>query len=265
MLPAIILVAVLLYSVTTLVLWFNTKYNKNQFSFYFVITWVLAIIAHAYTVQASLLVDGGVDLSFFNSLSLSMLLLSTVFLAVCFSQPLMTLGLIIFPLAATSIVLEYININGQSTINVNPGMQIHIISSLLAYTFLNLAFIQALAIYIQDWRLKHSSLLGYLGKLPPLIAMENFLFILLVIGVFLLSLGLATGWLYHEDLFAQHLVHKTVLSIIAWIFFVIVLSGHILWGWRGKLVWKTVFSGFLFLLLAYFGSKFALELILNRT
>jgi ABC-type uncharacterized transport system permease subunit len=65
-------------------------------------------------------------------------------------------------------------------------------------------------------------------------------------------------------MFAQHLVHKTVLSVMAWLVFGGLLLGRRVWGWRGQKAIRWTLSGFLLLILAYFGSKFVLELLLNR-
>ena len=80
----------------------------------------------------------------------------------------------------------------------------------------------------------------------------------------LLTAALISGFMFLEDMFAQRLVHKTFLSITAWAVFGILLWGRFKWGWRGQkaLIWTLV--GFVVLMLAYFGSKFVLELILQR-
>jgi ABC-type uncharacterized transport system permease subunit len=84
-------------------------------------------------------------------------------------------------------------------------------------------------------------------------------------GFALLSAALLTGILFLEDIFAQHLVHKTLLSIVAWVIFGILLWGRWKFGWRGRKAIGWTLSGFVFLLLAYFGSKLVLELILVRS
>ncbi|OOZ35821.1 cytochrome c biogenesis protein CcsA, partial [Solemya elarraichensis gill symbiont] len=70
------------------------------------------------------------------------------------------------------------------------------------------------------------------------------------------------GFIFLEDMFAQHLVHKTLLSLIAWCVFAILLHGRFKFGWRGRKALKWTLAGFAFLLLAYFGSKAVIELIL---
>jgi ABC-type uncharacterized transport system permease subunit len=83
-------------------------------------------------------------------------------------------------------------------------------------------------------------------------------------GFVLLSLALVTGALFLEDIFAQHLVHKTILSIVAWVVFAILLWGRWRFGWRGRTAIRWTIGGFVFLMLAYFGSKFVLELVIGR-
>ncbi|MDD1608146.1 MAG: cytochrome c biogenesis protein CcsA, partial [Methylococcaceae bacterium] len=92
----------------------------------------------------------------------------------------------------------------------------------------------------------------------------SLLFQMLGAGVFFLSISLISGFIFVENLFAQHLVHKTVLSILAWIIFSSLLIGRSRYGWRGQLAIQWTLIGFVSLLLAYFGSKLVLELILHR-
>jgi len=89
--------------------------------------------------------------------------------------------------------------------------------------------------------------------------MENFLFQTIRLGFYLLTLSLITGFVFIEDIFSQHLVHKTVLSILAWMIFASLVIGHKIFGWRGKQAIISTQIGFGILLLAYFGSKFVLE------
>jgi len=84
-------------------------------------------------------------------------------------------------------------------------------------------------------------------------------------GFVLLSLTLLTGILFVDNLFAQHLAHKTVLSILAWVVFGALLYGRRAWGWRGRRAVNLTLAGMAILLLAFFGSKFVLELVLHRT
>ena len=78
------------------------------------------------------------------------------------------------------------------------------------------------------------------------------------------ALTLVSGVLFVENLFAQHLAHKTILSIASWIVFGTLLFGRWRWGWRGDRAVRLTLIGMVVLLLAFFGSKYVLELVLNR-
>jgi ABC-type uncharacterized transport system permease subunit len=94
--------------------------------------------------------------------------------------------------------------------------------------------------------------------------MEFLLFQLIGAGFVLLSISLVSGFLFLENMFAQHLAHKTVLAILAWMVFAVLLIGRLRHGWRGQTAIRWTLGGFLSLMLAYFGSKMVLEWILDR-
>jgi ABC-type uncharacterized transport system permease subunit len=93
--------------------------------------------------------------------------------------------------------------------------------------------------------------------------MERMLFELVWVGLAALTLSIFSGMLFMEDMFAQHLVHKTVLSLVAWVLFSLLLWGRYQLGWRSQTAVRFTLSGFLLLLLGFFGSKLVLELILS--
>jgi ABC-type uncharacterized transport system permease subunit len=122
----------------------------------------------------------------------------------------------------------------------------------------------AILLAVQDSHIRNKHPGGFIRALPPLQTMENLLFQMLTAGFILLSLSLFSGILFLEDLFAQHLAHKTVFSIIAWLVFGTLLWGRWRFGWRGRTAIRWTLSGFFFLMLAYFGSKLVLEIVLQR-
>jgi ABC-type uncharacterized transport system permease subunit len=93
--------------------------------------------------------------------------------------------------------------------------------------------------------------------------MERLLFQSLRIGFYLLTLSLITGFIFIDDFFAQHLMHKTILSLVAWVIFAALIFGRKLFGWRGKQAIIATQVGFGVLVIAYFGSKFVLERLLS--
>jgi ABC-type uncharacterized transport system permease subunit len=117
---------------------------------------------------------------------------------------------------------------------------------------------------VQDRHLHRRHPGGFVRALPPLQTMEALLFEMIAVGFVLLSISLASGFLFLEDMFAQHLAHKTILSVAAWTVFALLLWGRFRFGWRGRTALRWTIAGFLVLMLAYFGSKAVLELILRR-
>jgi len=117
---------------------------------------------------------------------------------------------------------------------------------------------------IQEHTLKKHQFHGIAKFFPPLQTMETLLFQVLFIGFALLSIAIASGFVFLEDMFAQHLAHKTILSLVAWLIFAILTYGRLAKGWRGSTAARLTIGGFIVLMLAYFGSKFVLEILLQR-
>jgi ABC-type uncharacterized transport system permease subunit len=105
---------------------------------------------------------------------------------------------------------------------------------------------------------------GLLRALPPLTLTESLLFRLIAVGFVLLTLTLVTGVLFVDDLFAQHLVHKTVLSITSWLVFGLLLFGRWRWGWRGPPAVRLTLIGDGRVVARLLGTKFVLELVLRQ-
>jgi ABC-type uncharacterized transport system permease subunit len=140
----------------------------------------------------------------------------------------------------------------------------HIVLSTVAYALLTIAAAMAIALAMLDRRLRSRRPLGRLAMLPSVEALEAGTFHALGAGFAILTLALFSGFIFIEDLFAQDLSRKTILSCLAWIVFAILLFGRWRFGWRGRTATTWTLSGFALLGLAYFGSKIVLESILGR-
>ncbi len=145
----------------------------------------------------------------------------------------------------------------------NPAAVIHILTSLLAYSFLALAALQAILVWRLDYRLKHLRPPSH-PFIPPLMAMEQLLFQLLLLGFIVLSISIAVGFIYLEDYMASQTLHKLVLSIASWMLFSLLLLGHWKFGWRGKQAAKWTLIAFAVLALGSFGTWMVTTLILGR-
>jgi ABC-type uncharacterized transport system permease subunit len=225
----------------------------------------VAIALHALTLRQNLYGGIALDVSFFTAFSLIAWLMALLMLIAATREPVENLGIGILPIAALAMLLRLLNSQQHSLTNtLSAGLEFHIMASVIAYSLLTIAALQAIMLYIQDAQIHNKHPGGFVRALPPLETMERLLFRLLSLGFIVLSVSLISGGFYVNNLLEQHLVHKFVLSVSAWILFGTLLWGRRRFGWRGRIAIRWTLAGFILLLLAYFGSKIVIEIILNR-
>lgn len=224
----------------------------------------LAVIVHGTLLFG--LHRGGLDLHFFASLSLSGLGIAALTLLVSMIRPIAALGVLVYPLAALFLGLDIFLAGKTVAQPMEWQIKLHATFALLAYSLLSIAALLAILLALQERALRKRKLDSSLFRaLPPLTLTEALLFRLIGAGFVFLTLTLVSGTLFVEDLFAQHIAHKTILSIASWIVFGVLLFGRWRWGWRGNRAVRLTLAGMFVLLLAFFGSKYVLEIVLNRT
>ncbi len=265
--PALSIVTLLLYLLNSALLLKQiiSKTHPGTPRYPLISITIIACVLHAVINYYTIFDHAVINYSFFNMLSLLALILNLLFLITLFKHPLETLGIIIYPYSALTLFLQFIFHQAPSYTAVpNKLLEMHILLSLLAYGLLSIAAIQTVLLIIQNYFLRHQHPGGFIRTFPPLETMELLLFKMISTGFIFLSFSLLSGFIFIDDIFGQHLVHKTVLSIIAWCIFGIILFGHYHFGWRGKKANYWILGGFSFLVLAYFGSKLVLELVLSQ-
>ena len=223
------------------------------------------VAIHAVALFQDLIGANGINLGMFNAFSLAAWFVLVLFLLSAIAKPVENLGIVLLPAAALAVLMQI----AYPSMHFLPptaswGLRLHVLLSFLAYSLLTLASVQAVLLAIQDHHLHNRHPGGFVRALPPLQTMEDVLFQLIGAGFVLLSLALLSGFLFLTDIFAQHLVHKTVLSIAAWLVFATLLTGRIRAGWRGRKALIGTLIGFGVLMLAYFGSRFVLDILLQR-
>lgn len=266
--PVISFAAITLYLVCTLLLLIKLRGNtavSRVSRQRLLLPGFIAIALHVSTLYSNMLSPLGVNLGFYNALSLVGVFITLFTLVSVLRHPVEVMGIITMPVSAFIISLESVN----SSIHwIAPGSSyeliFHVLSSLIAYSLLALAALHAVVLSIQNSYLHKHQPGGIIKLLPPLKTMESLLFDTIVIGFICLSFSLATGLIFLENMFAQHLAHKTILSITAWFVFATLLFGRWFFGWRGRTAIRWTLSGFISLMLAYFGSKFVLEILLTQ-
>lgn len=228
------------------------------------LAWIAAC-THSLYIASSFLQESGFSFNFISTASLVSLIVALLLLTATLNKPVEKLGIAVFPMAAIMLSLELMIPEKPHLLQThNWQMSTHILTSIIAFSLLNIAALQAILLAIQDQQLKSHPPKRLIQSLPPLQTMESLLFQMLSTGLFFLTISLVTGFIFIEDVFAQHLAHKTVLSILAWLIFSALLIGRSRYGWRGQIAIQWTLIGFVSLLLAYFGSKLVLEIILHR-
>lgn len=258
-----VLIAVALYAAAIALLWRSSARDAAHHRGWIPLA-ALAVLFHAETHAEAWRLLQGPDMHFFAALSLvglGMAALTTAFGA--FGR-MPALGIVVFPLAAASLLTYRAYGHAGTASDLGWRLQLHAWLALLAYATLALSAVLAIFLWAQERALRRREFRGWLRTLPPLTELESLLFRSILVGFVLLTATLLTGMLFVENLLAQHLVHKTVLSVLSWLAFGALLLGRWRRGWRGATAVRWTLAAMALLVLAFFGSKFVLELLLHR-
>ncbi len=221
----------------------------------------LGTIFHALALYGAIHRPQGINLGVMNIASLTTLMVTLVVLLSSLRKPAESLLLLILPVTMITFVFAWI-LPFKYVMWRPPSMMVgHVLISVLAYGLLMVAAFQSLLLSYQEHQLRNHRQKRILQALPSLQTMERLMFEFLLVGVIFLTLSLLSGFLFLENMFAQQLVHKTVLSVVAWCVFLSLLLGHRLWGWRGLTAMRWIVAGFLLLALSYFGWRLTVDLL----
>lgn len=204
----------------------------------------------------------GLNLSFWVTLAVSSWLILVIILLGMRGWSIHQVGLIVYPLAAISFLLP-LSSTAQRLValeNIWP-LEAHIWLSLVAYSLLCIAAIQAAFVALKENHLKHRRSSGFINSLPSLADLESTLLRLVWISYLCLSLSLLTGFIFLENFTAPALLYKVILSVVAWILLTIFFIGHRNQGWRGQRAALWILFAFGFVLVGFIGSRFVHQFI----
>jgi ABC-type uncharacterized transport system permease subunit len=225
---------------------------------------VVALVAHAVTLYPNIFTIHGLNFNVFNTASLTSFYFVLFYVLFCLYRPILSLGLFAAPTAVVGLSLSYFGVAPYAPLTeISEGLEAHIILSIAAYCVLLMSAVQAIILRIQIRELKHKTNQRFwVNKLPSLQSMESLLFDMILVGFSLLTLALAIGFVYVNDLLAQHIAHKTILSMLSWLMLGYLLFGHWKYGWRGRRAANMTILAFVVLAIGFIGSKFVLEILL---
>lgn len=224
--------------------------------------------------QAMLGQTDGLHVGWALALSAAIWLGMLIFWLENFLMKLDGLLLILLPAAALAAVLGGIFPNGRIVPHGDSQwLRMHLIIALCAYGIIAVATLHALFMAALDRQLHRPSdndtrrgLVGRaLDTLPPLLTQERLLFRIIGIGFVVLTLTVITGAIVSMQALGVlfPLDHKTIFTLLAWLTFGGLLVGRRTRGWRGRTALRWTLVGFAFVLLAYSGTRFVLDVLLN--
>jgi ABC-type uncharacterized transport system permease subunit len=234
-----------------------------------VVAWLvpMALLLHAWIGWHDVATPEGLDLSFANAVSVVAGLVAAVAWISGLLATLPAVGTVVLPIAAVASLLPAVTVNvHRFNYSGDSVATVHVAIALIAYAMFLVAALQALVLMGLENRLRRRMLEPDAAAVPPLLTLERFLFRLIAVGFLLLTLTLASGMLFTEQLFNKPLVfnHKSVFSVLGWLTFGALLVGRWRYGWRGRVALRWIIAGTVFVFLAYLGSKFVLEVLLGR-
>ncbi len=257
------LFAVFFYLMGSVFQGLNFTSNKDTRSKVFAFG-IIAVIAHAISAFGVIRTANGYHFGIFEISTLIAALISLLVLVSSIRKPLEILFLGLFPLAIITIIASLTISSDYPPTDMSSGLASHVLISLIAYSFIAIAAVQAGFLAYQNYQLKHHHAGGIISKFPPLQDMESFLFELLWVGQLLLSVGIVAGLVFVDNIWGiDGIIHKTFFSGLAWIVFAVLLWGRHQLGWRGVTAIRGTLTGFGLLIIGFYGSKFALEYIIG--
>ncbi len=224
----------------------------------------LGVSLHGNALYSTIFTNNGIKLSLANTASLIGLELAFIGLIAALEPPLRGISAGLLTLGAAAAVATAFDTSPTTAIELVWQARAHILISLLSYGLLTVGAIVAVYAMIQERRLQARRLSAVSSLFAPLETTEKLLFGITATGFAGLALAILSGLTFVDNMFAQHLVHKTVFSLLALLVFGALLAGRFFAGWRGERAIRLYLGGFLLLCIAYFGTRLILE-HLNRS
>ena len=235
-----------------------------------------ALVLHGIGLQQSMLGGGNLFIGWALALSAAVWLGMVVFWLESLLVRIDGLQLLLVPAATLVCAMAALFPDGQLVPHAdNTWLRLHLLIALAAYALITVAALHALLMALLDRHLhrpldapaERSIVSRVLDAQPPLLAQERLLFRVIWIGFVVLTAAVASGSIASMQLTGKVLPfdHKTVFTLLSWLTFGVLLLGRHIRGWRGRVALRWTLTGFAFLILAYTGSRFVLEVILHRS
>ena len=205
----------------------------------------------------------GARFGFAPALSMTAWLILAVYLVESRLLPLPPLRRGLSLLAAAAVALAWAFPGESRPAAASPWAPVHWVLGLASYGLFGVAVLHAALLNRAERQMRqmgqHKGQGLTLGL--PLLRLERLTFQFVGAGVVVLSLAIVLGWLFTPQ---WRWDHKTLLSVLGWLVLVGLLTGRRAFGWRGRRATRWLYLGAALLLLSYAGTRFVLEVVLQR-
>ena len=225
---------------------------------------LVALVLHALSLAAAFTVEAeagqGIRWGFAPVLSLTAWLVLTVHFTETRLVPISGLRRIFALIGAASVLLALVFPGDVVIVSYSIYAPLHWTLGIAAYALFGVAVVHAAMLDAAERQMRQKAGAGLLGM--PLLSLERLTFLFVEAGFVVLTLAILIGlftmahWRWGD--------HKTVLSLASWATFAALIVGRRTRGWRGRQATRWVYAGAVLMLLAYVGSRFVFEVVLQR-
>jgi len=223
--------------------------------------WLAHAVALLIDIAGVGLVAPGARFGFAPALSMTLWLVLGIYMVESRLLPLPGVKRVLSALGLLVVLLACFFPGESRPLAGSPWAPLHWVLGLASYGLFGVAVLHAALLNMAErqMRLKKAPAAGAMGL--PLLRLERLTFQFVAAGVCMLSLAIALGWWFTPH---WRWDHKNLLSMLGWLVLSSLLAGRQVFGWRGRRATRWLYLGAGLLLLAYVGSRFVLEVLLQR-
>ena len=222
------------------------------------LAWTAQFVALYIDISGFGLATPGARFGFAPALSMTIWLVLTVYLIESRFLPLHSVRRVLAWLAAAAVLLAWSFPGESRPTAASPWAPLHWVLGLASYGLFGVAVLHAALMNRAETRLRQKQPSS--GGMP-LLQLERLTFQFVAAGVGVLSLAILLGWWFTPH---WRWDHKNLLAVLGWLVLTGLLVGRRVYGWRGRRATRWLYAGAALLLLSYAGSRFVLEVVLQR-
>jgi cytochrome c-type biogenesis protein CcsB len=173
---------------------------------------------------------------------------------------LMVLGSFVAPVAACLLILS--STLPTAEVMVKPifrslWLPVHIGTAFVGNGFFAVTFVAAIMYLLQESQIKKKRQGTLYNRLPSLETLDSINHFALICGFTFMTAGMITGAIYAQVALGSYWRWdpKEVCSLMAWVFYAVLLHERLAVGWRGRRAALLSVFGFLVLVLAFVGAN----------